>query len=155
MVERQSGSQWVFADDKFNRPLSKGRAACVFFAQWMDMHEGEFSLDDVREAFPLSINKYYESSKWNFIDTLIFGSDSESLMANAVNIAGQQIELASDKWDFYPIKYTNNGKCGWGYLKDGNYAIMPKMWRKEDFQRLLDHIDAHPELFSGLRIRQI
>lgn len=155
VVERQSGSQWVFADDKFNRPLSKGRAACVFFAQWMDMHEGEFSLDDVREAFPLSINKYYESSKWNFIDTLIFGSDSESLMANAVNIAGQQIELASDKWDFYPIKYTNNGKCGWGYLKDGNYAIMPKMWRKEDFQRLLDHIDAHPELFSGLRIRQI
>ena len=60
-------------------------------------------------------------------------SDSESLMVNAVNMAGQQIELASDKWDFYPIKYTNNGKCGWGYLKDGNYAIMPKMWRKEDF----------------------
>ena len=29
------------------------------------------------------------------------------------------------------------------------------MWRKEDFQRLLGHIDAHPELFSGLRVRQI
>lgn len=155
VVEKKCGDQWVVADANYNRPLAKGRAACVFFAQWMAMNEEKFTLQQVRDVFPLTLNEYYKNSSWNFIDTLIFGSDSESLMVNAVNIAGQQIELASDKWDFYPIKYTNNGKCGWGYLKDGNYAIMPKMWRKEDFQRLLDHIDAHPELFSGLRIRQI
>lgn len=27
--------------------------------------------------------------------------------------------------------------------------------KKEDFQRLLDHIESHPELFEGLRIRQV
>jgi hypothetical protein len=154
VVERQAGPQWVFADKKYNRPLAKGRAACVFFAQWMNMHEGEFSLDDVRNAFPLSINKYYESSKWDFIDTLIFGSETDSLMANVINKAGIKKDLASDKWDFYPITIGKQ-KCGWGYVADGNMAVMPKMWRKEDFQRLLDHIDAHPELFHGLRIRQV
>ena len=75
----------------------------------------------------------------------IFDNESEN---------AYHIDFLSDKWDFYPLKLRKS-KCGWGYLKDGNMAIMPKMWRKEDFQRLLDHIDAHPELFSGLRIRQI
>lgn len=154
VVEKKCGDQWVVADANYNRPLAKGRAACVFFAQWMAMNEEKFTLQQVRDVFPLTLNEYYKNSSWDFIDTLIFGSDSESLKANAVNMAGQQIELASDKWDFYPLKLRKS-KCGWGYLKDGNMAIMPKMWRKEDFQRLLDHIDAHPELFSGLRIRQI
>ena len=154
VVEKKCGDQWIVADANYNRPLAKGRVACVFFAQWMAMNEEKFTLQQVRDVFPLTLNEYYKNSSWDFIDTLIFGSDSESLKANAVNMAGQQIELASDKWDFYPLKLRKS-KCGWGYLKDGNMAIMPKMWRKEDFQRLLDHIDAHPELFSGLRIRQI
>ena len=111
-------------------------------------------MNDVRKAFPLSINKYYETSKWDFIDTLIFGSETDSLMANVINKAGIKKELASDKWDFYPITIGQD-KCGWGYVDDGNMAVMPKMWRKEDFQLLLDHIDANPKLFSGLRIRQI
>ena len=154
VVERLEGDNWVFADELFNRPLAKGRTACVFFGQWMKLHEGRFSLEKIREAFPISINKYYESSKWAFIDTLIFGSEASSLQANLVNKAGQKIELASAKWDFYPIKYGPN-RCGWGYDEDGNMAVMPKMWRKEDFQRLLDHIEANPTLFEGLRIRQI
>lgn len=153
VVERQVGTQWIFADEKFNRPLSKGRAACVFFAQWLNMHKEEFSLDDVRKAFPLSINKYYESNKWDFIDTLVFGSE-RGLMANVINKKGDKISLASDKWDFYPIKYGPHN-CGWGYLNDGNMAVMPKMWRKEDFQQLLEHIDANPTLFEGIRIRKI
>ena len=142
------------ADANFNRPLAKGRAACVFFAQWMAMHEGEFTLEQVREIFPLSINQYYNNLKWEFIDTLIYGSDSDSLMAEAINKAGQRIEIASDKWDFYPIKLGRRGRCGFGYLEDGNMAVMPKMWRKEDFQRLLEYIEAHQEIFCGLRIRQ-
>ena len=31
----------------------------------------------------------------------------------------------------------------------------PKMWRKEDLQRLFDHIEANPKLFSRLHIRQV
>ena len=154
VVEKKSGDKWVPADANFNKPLAKGRAACVFFAQWMAMHEGEFTLEQVREIFPLSINQYYNNLKWEFIDTLIYGSDSDSLMAEAINKAGQRIEIASDKWDFYPIKPGRLGRCGFGYLEDGNMAVMPKMWRKEDFQRLLEYIEAHQEIFCGLRIRQ-
>ena len=154
VVERKEENNWVFADKLFNRPLAKGRAACVFFGQWMKLHGRKYSLDKIREVFPISINKYYESTKWDFIDTLIFGSEAGSLRANIVNKAGQKIELASDKWDFYPIKIEQN-RCGWGYDVERNLAVMPKMWRKEDFQRLLDHIDANPTIFEGLRIRQV
>jgi hypothetical protein len=152
LVEKKCEDKWVIADPVFNRPLAKGRAACVFFAQWLDMHKSEFTLDEVREAFPISINKYYENSKWEFHDTLIFGGNSDSFI---INKAGKKIKLCEDKWDFYPITDGRNSKCGWGYLKDGNYALMPKMWRKEDFQRLLEHIETKSQLFEGLRIRQV
>ena len=155
VVEKKSGNKWQPADTHFNRPLAKGRAACVFFAQWMAMHEGEFTLEQVRERFPLSINQYYNNNKWEFLDTLIYGSNTGSLMADAINKAGQRIEISSDKWDFYPIQPGRHGRCGYGYLEDGNMAVMPKMWRKEDFLRLLEHIGTHQEIFRGLRIRQV
>ena len=155
VVERLVDEKWVVADDKFNRPLAKGRAACVFFAQWMKKHEREYSLDTIREIFPRSINNYYEKNKWDFIDTLIFGGESDSLNAYVINKAGKKIKIADDKWDFYPLEPLEGSRCGWGYVEDGNMAVMPKMWRKEDFLQLLDHIRCHPEYFSGLRIRQI
>ena len=155
VVERLDRGQWVCGNEFFSKPMNRGRAACVFFAQWLGMHEAKFTLDEVRNVFPISLNKFYENRKWDFIDTLIYGSEADSLMANVINKAGQIIQLRDHLWDFYPIKLGPR-KCGWGYLKDLEYmAVMPKRWNKEDFQRLLDHIDANPNLFEGIRIRQI
>lgn len=159
-VELDEKGKWVPADKDFSKPLAKGRAACVFFKQWMLKHDQKLTLEEVRNAFPLTINSYYENNKWDFLDTLIFEVEVGAVNANGkreiINKAGLRIEIDSDQWDFYPVEQNrvSSKPCGYGYLKDGNIAVMPKMWRKDDFQRLLEHIDKHSELFNGIRIRQ-
>lgn len=158
-VEREENGKWVPADKNFSKPVAKGRAACVFFTRWMSMsvRDLQLTIDEVREAFPLSINQYYFNNKWDFLDTLVYemkgGTVNSNLKREIINKAGKKIEENVDKWDFYPIEAESRA-CGWAYLKDRDIAVMPKMWRKDDFQRLLDHIDKHPELFKGIRIRQ-
>ena len=152
VVEREEGRKWVFADENYKKPLAKGRAACVFFSQWLQMQKKGVSLEDVKKAFPISINQYYATNKWDFLDSLIYLVKTSEYEHYVVNASGKEIRLEDDCWDFYPL---NGRQCGWGYLKDNERAIMAKMWRTEDFQRLLDHIKANPKLFSGLRIRQI
>lgn len=162
LVEREVNGEWVPAEKFITEPfipLAKGRAACVFFTQWMVMHDKKYTLDKLREVFPLTINKYYQNSKREFFDTLIFDIEvgvNGKGKREIINKAGLRIEIDSDQWDFYPVEQNrvSSKPCGYGYLKDGNIAVMPKMWRKDDFQRLLEHIDKHSELFNGIRIRQ-
>lgn len=163
LVEREVNGEWVPAEKFITEsflPLAKGRAACVFFTQWMVMHDKKFTLDKLREVFPLTINKYYQNSKREFFDTLIFeievGVVTGKGKREIINKAGLRIEEDSLNGDFYPVEPRRIlvKEFGYGYLEDGNIAVMPKMWRKDDFQRLLEHIDNHPELFNGIRIRQ-
>lgn len=151
-VEREDNGKWVPADINFKRPLAKGRAACVFFSQWLRQQKEKVSLDNVKAAFPVSINLYYKNSNWNFIDNLVYSVETRSSVHYVVNASGLEMKLEDDRWDFYPL---SDRQCGWGYLNNHEIAIMPKMWRKDDFQLLLDHIDKNPKTFSGLRIRQV
>ncbi len=45
VVERLDRGQWVCGNEFFSKPMNRGRAACAFFAQWLDMHEEKFTLD--------------------------------------------------------------------------------------------------------------
>lgn len=150
-VEREENGKWIAANNDFRRPLAKGRAACVFFSQWLKMQKEKISLDEAKAAFPVSINHYYENSKWDFVDSLVYRVETRSSIQYVVNAVGMETKLEDDNWDFYPL---DRRQCGWGYLKGHEIAIMPKMWRKDDFQLLLDHISENPQTFSGLRIRQ-
>lgn len=151
-VECEEDGKWMPADMYFNKPLAKGRAACVFFSSWMRMNGERFSLAEVRDIFPVSINRYYENNKWDFLDCLIYGVDVRQEEIYVVNASGKEIKLDDDQWDFYPL---SGRQCGWGYLKNHERVIIPKMWRKDDFQLLLEYIEKNPEFFSGLRIRQV
>lgn len=151
VVERQEDGVWVPADNHFKKPVAKGRAACVFFTQWMMIRGKDLTLEEVRNAFPVSINKYYQNNKWDILDTLIYGVETRSQEFYVVNQAGKSIRIDDAKWDFYPV---DGRQCGWGYLKNHERAVMPKMWRRDDFQLLLDHIKHNQHLFNGLRIRQ-
>ena len=150
-VEKEDNGRWIAADANYKRPLAKGRAACVFFTQWLRMHDDKVTFEEARTAFPVSINQYYASSKWDFLDGLIYRVETRSFVPYVINAAGKDIKLDNALWDFYPV---NGRQCGWGYSNNNEKIIMVKMWRKGDFQLLLEHIDKHPELFKGLRIRQ-
>lgn len=157
IVERKEGTEWIPADEQFKRPLSKGRAACVFFAQWMDMYGRQYSLEKIREEFfPVSINKYFANSTWTFFDTLIFGCREDASIYKVISKGGEEVKLdAIISFGFYPI--IHDKKCGWGYTKEREIAIMPKMWRREDFQSFLNHIKEKKftDQFPDLRIREV
>lgn len=149
------GTDWRSIPN-YSKPMSKGKAVAVFFMQWMKLNPGK-SIDEVRAVFPTSINAYYCRSKKAY-DSLIWHSTDE---VHAVSESGFSIAIKDALWDFYPIAQdskSNNG-CGLGYgqVWDGSQkngvAMIAKMWRKDDFDRLLNHIKNHSkDFFARVRI---
>lgn len=155
--EAGNGTNWQ-PIPKYSKPLSKSKAAAVFFMQWMKLNPGK-TLEEVRAAFPTTINSYYNRTTKAF-DSLIWHSTDE---VNAVTESGFSVEIKDAPWDLYPIVHnpTQDVDFGLGYgpvyngLEKNGVAMIAKMWRKADFERLLNYINEHSkDIFAHVRIRQ-
>lgn len=155
--ESGDGTVWQPVPE-YAKPLSKSKAAAVFFMQWMKLNPGK-TLEEVRAAFPTTINSYYNRTTKSY-DSLIWHSADE---VNAVTESGFSVEIKDAPWDLYPIVYNLpvDDNCGLGYgpvwngLEKNGVAMIAKMWRKADFERLLNHIKEHSkDIFAHVRIRQ-
>lgn len=119
--------------------LSKAMATCAIFKAYL-LCRPETSLEQLREAFPCKdINAYY----WdNYYADLFYTYPEE------VNEAGELcLEFTAEKrkgqpslakWDFY--------LCDERLLPVANgtqKAMCVKLWRKGDFDRLLEHVEKH------------
>lgn len=142
----------------YEKPMSKGKAAAVFFMQWMKISVPK-SIDEVRAAFPTSINTYYARNKSKKVyDSLIWHSTDG---VHATTESGFCVDIINGAhWDLYPIVRNNpNNGIGlghgpvWNGLQRNGIALIAKMWRKADFENLLRHISDHSQdLFLRVRI---
>ena len=120
-----------------NKRLSKSMAACAIFKAYL-MQYPETTLEDLQNAFPcVDINEYYYD---NYYKDLFYLYDDNCINENgeiALSFtADKRLNVSSlAKWDFYlneaqllPIK------------KGTEKAMCVKMWRKGDFDRLIDHV---------------
>ncbi len=155
--EAGDGTNWQPIPE-YAKPLSKSKAAAVFFMQWMKLNPGK-TLEEVRAAFPTTINTYYNRTTKAY-DSLIWHSADE---VNAVTESGFSVEIKDAPWDLYPIVHnpTHDVDFGLGYgpvyngTEKNGVAMIAKMWRKADFERLLNHINEHSkDIFARVRIRQ-
>jgi hypothetical protein len=127
------GEDEIFPD----RRLSKSMAACAIFKAYLKQYP-ETTLENLQKAFPcIDINEYYYD---NYYKELFYLYDD-----NCVDEQGEiALSFTADKrmnvpslakWDFY----LNDAQLL--PIKNGTEkAMCVKMWRKGDFDRLIDYV---------------
>lgn len=122
------------------KALFKNRAALAIFKAYVELHP-EVTLKELRKRFPCNeINKYYSGSFYKFMfynvterNTLKFDVDHPKLRKNEEGKAGDV-----GVWDFFV------DEADLLQLSDCK-AMVVKMWRKNDFDRLLEYIRNIPD----------
>lgn len=143
----------------YKKGMSKGKSAAVFFMRWMEMNVGK-TIEDVRQIFPTSLNSYYNRKTGSYDSVIWFTADE--VMAETES--GFKVNIADAGWDLYPIVHNRShdipygigyGPVWEGYQKKG-LAMIAKMWRKDDFENLLNHIQANQQrYFSRIKIEKV
>jgi len=151
VVERRNEEgNWESAAWNFAKPMPKGRAACLFFTVWGRAHSESLTVDDIKSAFPLSLNAYYGHRKDGKFDSIVYTSPDDEIAVSTTPESSFQIPLKVATWEFYTDGYL--GRVG---LDNGDIVYLVKMWRKDDFDRLLKHIEDKAAIFDGFRIRMV
>lgn len=156
-----AGTDWQYVSG-YEKSMSKGKAAAVFFMKWMEMSSPK-SIEEVREAFPTSLNTYYSRNQQKGIyDSLVWFTADD---IHATSESGFEVNIVNGAgWDLYPIvrnsKHDKPFGLGFGPVYEGyncvGKAMIAKMWRKDDFENLIKHIDKNVQkYFSRVRIIKV
>lgn len=128
-------------EEIFGARLPKSKAACAMFKAYL-MEKPETTLNELRTAFPGKLNNYYYDRYFN---ELFHPWGEGAIKYTAGKLKGQEI-VNSTTWDFYEDeKYLlplENGE---------KKAICLKMWRKNDFDKLLEWVN---EKYEFIKIEQ-
>ena len=126
--------------------LSKAMTALAIFHAYAKKNEGKnITVQDMNAAFPCKdINEYYFK---NYYKNLFYPY-SDQLPFDSENTTHNNI-MAQSRWNFY-VNPSPLITIGLGTMK----VMVVKMWRKADFDRLLNHIRNHEE-FAGIVVEEI
>lgn len=140
-IVKYNGEELNFKNKNGSRRLAaKAETAYLIFKAWCiwwkENHEGEKpSFADINAAFPLQLNKYYGNGKY-----------FTHLFINEVRFEGTKSHKDIRLWNVF----TDDNH--YLELKEGKYLSL-KMWRKADFERLLEHIRSEfPQFTQKLEI---
>lgn len=134
--------EYIFPE---KRALSKGMTALAIFHAYVKKNDG-VSVYDLNKVFPCKelndyyFKNYYKDLFYLYTEHLHFDSDNKSHHGKDSRAV----------WDFYvkPSLLMD--------INSGTQKVMTvKMWRKGDFEKLLNHISSHPELFDGIVVEEI
>lgn len=133
VTKRDTTKYNVFFDNqKINdHPLGKGETAHAIVYKWAKC-TGDFSLDDIRNAFPVKWNSYYANGK--LFKYLIYKKDpnSEYSYDGTNKLKGESVPSKSnfdfDKGEKFDIE--NNSK---------EKFILLKMWRKDGLEKFIKY----------------
>jgi hypothetical protein len=118
-------------EEIFGTRLPKSKAACAIFKAYL-MEKPQTKLDELRKAFPGELNDYYYN---HYFNELFHPLGEGAIKYTAGKLIGREIGI-STTWDFYEDeKYLlplENGE---------KQAICLKMWRKNDFDKLLEWVN--------------
>ena len=127
----------VLANGKpYGNRLFKNRAANAIFRAYIDCHP-DIELEELKKVFPGDINLYYHD---RFFQHLFYEASTIDPPFDAPKFSGKCV-VGDINWDFlYEEKYLLP-------IKNGSMKIMSvKMWRKDDFDRLLERVRKTKEL---------
>lgn len=134
--------EYIFPE---KRALSKAMTALAIFHAYVKKND-DVSVYDLNKVFPCKelndyyFKNYYKDLFYKYTEQLHFDSDNKT----------HQGKDSRAVWDFYinpPLLMDINS---------GTQKVMAvKMWRKGDFEKLLNHLRSHPERFDGIVVEEI
>ena len=128
---RDNTRYFVFANNTVlnEKPASKSESSYLIFkAYCIQNHERDLTLEDLRSAFPVSINQYYCKK---YFQHLFYNIDDSLSFDVKGRFDGKKVNLKDNPWDFYQDQAHEFPNV------DKNIRSV-KMWRKDDFDRLLE-----------------
>lgn len=134
--------EYIFPE---KRALSKGMTALAIFHAYVKKNDG-VSVYDLNKVFPCKelndyyFKNYYKDLFYLYTEHLHFDCDNKSHHGKDSRAV----------WDFYvkPSLLMD--------INSGTQKVMTvKMWRKGDFEKLLNHLSSHPEWFDGIVVEEV
>jgi hypothetical protein len=134
---RDTSRYSVYANGKtYGNRLFKNRAANAIFRAYIDCHPG-LELEELKNVFPGDLNLYYHD---RFYQHLFYEASTIDPPFDAPKFIGKHV-VGDINWDFlYEEKYLLP-------ITNGSMKVMSvKMWRKDDFDRLLERVRTTEKL---------
>lgn len=118
------------------KPVSKSEVAYLIFREWAKANNA--GIAQMRNAFPVNINPYYASGKY-FQHLFYNYSPTNNYYFDGSNPKFGSNVLCTGNWDFY-----HDNQHVYGGITN------LKMWRKDAFDSLIEHIKKSLSTFSSL-----
>jgi hypothetical protein len=138
----QSINEYYLGQDK---PANNSETAWIIIAHWASQ-QSQVTLDDLRNKFsPGNCNNYY--AKGDYLKHLFYDfNDKGEYIVDGDKIKDQVAEAGG--WDFYKPKNDKDRKFRIK-IKDDKDAIMLKVWRKSELNRLVELVTSNDIYFEG------
>lgn len=130
-----------------NKPANNSETAWMIIDYWASQ-QGSVTLKQLREKFkPAYCNKYY--AKGDYLKYLFYEyKDDGKYEVDGDKFKGQDIVAEAGGWDFYKPKKPEDRKFRIK-IEDGKDAIMLKVWRKSELNRLIEMVTNKKGDFFG------
>lgn len=130
-----------------DKPANNSETAWIIIAHWAFL-QSQVTLDDLRDKFsPENCNKYY--AKGDYLKHLFYDFNNEGeYEVDGYKFKGQGLVAEAGGWDFYKPKDDNDRKFRIK-IKDDTDAIMLKVWRKSELNRLVELVTSNDIYFEG------
>lgn len=143
----QSINEYYLGQDK---PANNSETAWIIIAHWASQQsqQSQVTLDDLRNKFsPGNCNNYY--AKGDYLKHLFYEyKDDGKYEVDGTKNQGQIAEAGG--WDFYKPKDEDEEDRKFRIrIKDDKDAIMLKVWRKSELNRLIELVTNNEDYFGG------
>lgn len=131
-----------------DKPANNSETAWMIIALWASQKGSPVTLTQLRENFkPADCNKYY--AKGDYLKHLFYEYiDKGEYEVDGDKFQGQGIVAEAGGWDFYKPKNDKDRKFRIK-IKDDKDAIMLKVWRKSELNRLVELVTNNEDYFGG------
>jgi hypothetical protein len=154
--KRDNTKYYVYFDGKSinedylgqDKPANNSETAWIIIAHWVSLQNQKVTLDDLRQNFnPANCNNYY--AKGDYLKHLfyVFDNDGE-YKVDGDKFKGQDLVAEAGGWDFYKPKDGNDRKFRIK-IEDDKDAIMLKVWRKSELNKLVELVTSNAQYFGG------
>ncbi len=128
-----------------DKPANNSETAWMIIALWASL-QSQVTLDDLRDKFsPENCNKYY--AKGDYLKHLFYNFNNKGVYeVDGDKFKGLVAEAGG--WDFYKPKDDKDRKFRIK-INDDTDAIMLKVWRKSELNRLVELVTSDVQYFGG------
>lgn len=131
-----------------DKPANNSETAWMIIAHWASQQGSPVTLEQLRDKFkPTDCNKYY--AKGDYLKYLFYEYKDDGVYAvDGDKFLEKNVVAEAGGWDFYKPKNADDRKFRIE-INNNKDAIMLKVWRKSELNRLVELVTNNEDYFGG------